>query len=192
MKFQVSLVAPQLRWPHSRTKLDVAQGPITYAEGVTAGSPGLQCEAGYPGFKSSCSSSRVGGVLSTSCASVGGGFPVSPFRLRGGFTVPPWQHRRADCHPRPSQNRTSGFPTSGSSVCPSGPTPSNGTKIVEDPHRWPFHPVESMEKPLPGVAASLASSVQPLQQQLHILVSVGTAHRSVVGDGVILQVARQF
>ena len=25
--------------------------PHTYAEGVTAGSPGLQCEASYPGFK---------------------------------------------------------------------------------------------------------------------------------------------
>ena len=28
------------------------QGFIPYAKGVTAGSPGLQCEASYPGFKS--------------------------------------------------------------------------------------------------------------------------------------------
>ena len=42
--------------PHSRKKLDGDQGAITYAEGVIAGSPGLQCEASYPGFKSSCSS----------------------------------------------------------------------------------------------------------------------------------------
>ena len=30
--------------------------PHIYAEGVTACSPGLQCEASYPGFKSSASS----------------------------------------------------------------------------------------------------------------------------------------
>ena len=38
--------------PHSRKKLYLISGGITYAEGVIAGSPGLQCEASYPGFKS--------------------------------------------------------------------------------------------------------------------------------------------
>ena len=43
MKFQVSPAPAAL--PHSTKKLDGDQGAITYAEGVIAGSPGLQCEA---------------------------------------------------------------------------------------------------------------------------------------------------
>ena len=50
LKFQVS--GPPAMLPHSRRKLYLISGGITYAEGVIAGSPGLQCEASYPGFKS--------------------------------------------------------------------------------------------------------------------------------------------
>ncbi len=49
----------------------------TYAEGVIASSPGLQCEASYPGLKQSCSFYAESVVAKT--------FPVgnNPFRVRG-------------------------------------------------------------------------------------------------------------
>ena len=45
IKFQVS-GPPAV--PIQEMKLDVAQGPITYAEGVTAGSPGLALRSELP------------------------------------------------------------------------------------------------------------------------------------------------
>ena len=73
-------------------------------------------------------------------------FQLPPFRLRSGFLVPPWEVCNIGCHPRPSQNRTSGFPTSGSSVCLSRPTSRKRAKsplfalgllpFVIPPLRW--------------------------------------------------------
>ncbi len=78
--------------------------------------------------QSSALAGRVGGVLPAIGMPVGGGFPVSPFRLRSGFTVPPWTRGLTSCHPRPSQNRTSGFPTYGSSVAIQGRLLASGLR----------------------------------------------------------------
>ena len=55
MKFHLS-PAPRKPWPRSGKKLCLISGGIPYAEGVNARSPGLQCEASYPGFKPPASS----------------------------------------------------------------------------------------------------------------------------------------
>ncbi len=63
---------------------------------------------------------------------------------------------------------------------------------MENPHRWPTHPAQSLIELLAAVAASLTASVQPFEHHPRELVSEVVTHRPVVGDGVIAEVASQF
>ena len=93
--------------------------------------------------------------------------------------------------PRPSQNRTSGFPSIRLFSPHSEPTVRR-IEWVPNPHRWPPDPVERVKKLRPVVAASLALSVQPFEQQPRHLDTESVAHPGVIGDGVVIEMAYQF
>ena len=68
----------------------------------------------------------------------------------------------SDLVSQPSQNRTSGFPTSGSSVGHSASLRSTKrAQVFVDPHARPAHPLEDWRECSPLVGATLALAVEP-------------------------------
>jgi hypothetical protein len=79
--------------------------------------------------------------------------------------------------PKPSQNRTSGFPTSGSSVTFRVDAAPERIQVLLPSHRGPTHPGESRVKLLPSEALPLTASIQPFEEYPLNLVLEGFAPR---------------
>lgn len=68
------------------------------------------------------------------------------------------------CRPAPLGTVQVAFPAYGSSAVFRADGRTERTQIVQDMHRWPARPSESIIKPLPVVATSLTPSIQPFEQ----------------------------
>ena len=93
-----------------------------------------------------------------------GKYLFSPFPacFRGGATRSFPYLQLLSC---PSQNRTSSFPTSGSSVRPSVCLrPTTWVQVFADSRFRPLHPGQSLAKACPGVRPALALAVKPFEQ----------------------------
>src|SRR4029078_1417074 len=93
--------------------------------------------------------------------------------------------------PRPSRNRTSGFPTYGSSAFIQV-RPPKWIEVVSDPHRGPPDPRQCILESRPRVAASLTLSVEPFIHQPFYLLPVLVASPSVIRDGVVVEIPFQL
>ena len=88
----------------------------------------------------------------------------------------------------PSQNRTSSFPTSGSSVCHSVCLRSTTrVQVFADSRFWPFYPDQRLIKVGPGVRPALALAVEPFEQDLCCAMDIVAAPLRVVRYGVVVQ-----
>src|SRR5210317_2286516 len=88
----------------------------------------------------------------------------------------------------PSQNRTSSFPTSGSSVCHSVCLhPTTGVQVSADSQSRPLYPDQCLVKAGPGVRPALALAVEPFEQDLCRAMDVVAPPLRVVRYGVVVQ-----
>jgi hypothetical protein len=88
----------------------------------------------------------------------------------------------------PSQNRTSGFPTSGSSVRHSVCLrPTTWVKVFADSRFRPLYPDQRLVKAGPGVRPALALAVKPFEQNPCRAIDVVGAPFRVIRYGVIVQ-----
>ena len=88
----------------------------------------------------------------------------------------------------PSQNRTSGFPTSGSSACHSVCLRSTTwIQVFADSRFRPLYPDKCLVKASPGVRPALALAVEPFEQDSCCAIDVVGTPLRVVRYGVIVQ-----
>ena len=88
----------------------------------------------------------------------------------------------------PSQNRTSGFPTSGSSVRHSVCLrPTTWVQVFADSRFRPLYPGQGLVKACPGVRPALALAVKPFEQNSCRAIDVVGAPFRVIRYGVIVQ-----
>mgnify|MGYP007044779584 CR=1 FL=1 len=88
----------------------------------------------------------------------------------------------------PSQNRTSGFPTSGSSIRHSVCLrPTTWVQVFADSRFRPPYPRQSLVKVCPGVRPALALAVEPFEQDLCCAMGIVAAPLRVVRYGVVVQ-----
>ena len=89
----------------------------------------------------------------------------------------------------PSQNRTSGFPTSGSSVRHSVCLrPTTWVQVFADCRFRPLYPDQRLVKAGPGVRPALALAVEPFEQNPCCAIDVVGAPLRVIRYGVIVQI----
>src|SRR5210317_1025305 len=88
----------------------------------------------------------------------------------------------------PSQNRTSGFPTSGSSIRHSvSLRPTTWVQVSANSRFRPPYPSQSLVKACPGVRLALALTVEPFEQNPCCAIDVVGAPLRVIRYGVIAQ-----